>query len=1052
MVKKSDLKYLLLLLLVSIVLFLTNYAPGTYLIGWDNLLPELNFGANWQRSLLAIWQEYRGLGLYDGMAHSANLIHTLYLNLLSFFLPLNSLRYVGLISLHLLGGIGLFFLAKKLTKNSPASFLASLFYLFNLGTIQQFFAPLEVFAFHFASLPWLIYLALKFIDKRGLNRGSLLLFFSAALLSTPQGFVPTIFITFLIAFSLVFAYDQFVNGNIKKSLILLAILLAANSFWLLPYLWGLPKNAVTIRQARINEFSSEEMFLRNKARGDLFSTLGLKGYMIDTVEYDTAKNKSVFLMDAWKKHTGTTAYNIGFLLILGGIFFGALTINQKKSLLAFSIPLAASIFFLGNNIILIRSANSFLRNILPIFAEAFRFPFTKFITIFTFSLAVFFALGLAYLFNKTKKALILVPTYFLIIIFLALPAFQGNFFSPLLKNKVPDDYFALFNYLKTKSQNERVALLPTHTYWNWQYRSWGQRGSGFLWYGLNQPILERAFDPWSGYNEQFYNEFSYAVNTKDIDLFKGVLQKYDITYLLLDQYIINNLSSKPINYDQIKRFLTNSDFLTKEKDFGKIILYKNSLNSSWIYTLAEKTTNKVYDNLSYTKKDQIFTDLGNYVTSNKNYDVIYPLATFYSEKLPEDEEFTAFENKDKIVVEPKNKISLDSGQYILEIPNLFEKEALVPVTFQASNGQLLIQPLDPQVFINNQKIKINSQTIVIVPRLVNKPTRITLIDINHTISLGQKTYLFNNYINTIKITDGKNEELIAIDTKKIKSESYKIALRSMKTLAFKVEADKFFSPFAYANLIKNKDYQKIKTSDNNEFSIWKDNLPHQASYMMFIDSQYNSGLPVNFYIDNPYEKRSELETRLTKKGGGNVVVLSKSQDYFQGYGFHFIFKKIGNEEAKTQINDFSLYPIPAETISGIKLVKKGVVLAQNDDKKPLDYKKITPFIYQINLKGETGGYLTLAQAYEEGWRAYKITNFQVPIFNFLKAYFPFIFGQELKDHSFVNNWANGWALRQGFGTPGANQIIIIFLPQYLEFLGFLVLIASFIVIIKLLAD
>ncbi len=1024
MVKKSDLKYLLILFVISIILFLTNYVPGTYLIGWDVLLPELNFAANWQRSLTAIWQEYRGLGLYDGMAHSANLIHTLYLNLLSFVLPLNSLRYVGLISLHLLGGIGLFFLAKKLTKNNLASFLASLFYLFNLGTIQQFFAPLEIFAFHFAALPWLIYLALQFVDKQG----SLWLFFLAALLSTPQGFVPTIFIAFLIAFMAVFAYDQFVNGNLKKSLILLAVLIAANSFWLLPYLWGLPKNARVISQARINEFSSEEMFLRNKARGDFLSTFSLKGYMMDTIEYDTAKNKSVLLMDTWKKHTESTLYKMSYLAVLGAIFFGIWSIRQKKSLLSFLIPLAASIFFLGNNIFLIRNANSLLRNILPIFAEAFRFPYTKFITIFVLSLSIYLALGLTYLFNKTKKPFLIASIYILLIACLALSAFQGNFFSPLLKNKVPSDYFALFNYLKNKGQNERIALLPAHTYWNWQYRSWGQRGSGFLWYGLNQPIMERAFDPWSNYNEQFYNEVSYAVNTQNVDLLKQVLQKYDITYLLLDQYIINNLSSKPINYSQIKRFLTNCDFLSKEKDFGKISLYKNNFNSAWVYILNGKDTSKVYGNLSYTKKDQILADLGNYATVNKDYDVIYPLATFYSEKLPEDTGFIASENNNKIVIAPKNKISLASDQYTLEIPNLLEKEALIPVAFQISNNQLLVQLLVPQVFINNQKIKIDSQPIVIIPRLVTKPTQIILIDTGHTISLNQKTYLFNNYINTIRIADGTNEELIAIDTGKIKKDPYKIALGTIKTLDFRVEIDKFTSPFAYVNLIKNKDYQLIKMSDSYEYSIWKDNLPHQASYLMFIDAQYQSGLPVNFYVDNPYEKRSELEIRLSKKMANNVVVLAKSQDYFQGYGFHFIFKNIGKEQAKSKLNDFSLYPIPAETINGIRLIKNNLVLSKNETQKPVDFKKIAPFIYQVNLKGEEGNYLTLAQAYDNGWKAYEVKNGL----------------SGLKDHLVVNNWANGWKLNVKHET---SNIIIIFLPQLLEFLGLIIIIITSILVL-----
>ena len=146
---------LFLILLFEIILFSLNYQKGTWLIGWDNLLPELNFSTNFKRSLFAIWQEYRGLGLLDGMAHAANLPHTLFLWLLHFFVPLNFLRYFFIFLMHFIGGVGIYLLLERiLLKNQPrkrlVSFLGSLFYLLNVATIQMFYAPLEVFVIHFA--------------------------------------------------------------------------------------------------------------------------------------------------------------------------------------------------------------------------------------------------------------------------------------------------------------------------------------------------------------------------------------------------------------------------------------------------------------------------------------------------------------------------------------------------------------------------------------------------------------------------------------------------------------------------------------------------------------------------------------------------------------------------------------------------------------------------------------------------------------------------------------------------------------------------------------
>ena len=67
----------LFLFLLVFVLFLTNFSPGTYLSGWDNLHPEFNPLMNLERAWQSAWQEYQGLGLLAGMAHSADLFRQL---------------------------------------------------------------------------------------------------------------------------------------------------------------------------------------------------------------------------------------------------------------------------------------------------------------------------------------------------------------------------------------------------------------------------------------------------------------------------------------------------------------------------------------------------------------------------------------------------------------------------------------------------------------------------------------------------------------------------------------------------------------------------------------------------------------------------------------------------------------------------------------------------------------------------------------------------------------------------------------------------------------
>ena len=108
-----------ILAVISAVIYFTNTTPNTFLIGWDNVMPELNPMLNIKRGLFSVWQEYRGLGVYDGMAHAANLIHSLFVASLTLVLPQSSIRYFVLTLLHLIGGLGMYYLVNLFVKKKP---------------------------------------------------------------------------------------------------------------------------------------------------------------------------------------------------------------------------------------------------------------------------------------------------------------------------------------------------------------------------------------------------------------------------------------------------------------------------------------------------------------------------------------------------------------------------------------------------------------------------------------------------------------------------------------------------------------------------------------------------------------------------------------------------------------------------------------------------------------------------------------------------------------------------------------------------------------------
>jgi len=84
---------LIIAIFVFLALIITNYIPGTFLTGWDNLHPEFNFILSIKRSIFSVWQEYQGLGLLAGTGYVAELPRQILLWLMSSVLPFSFLRY-----------------------------------------------------------------------------------------------------------------------------------------------------------------------------------------------------------------------------------------------------------------------------------------------------------------------------------------------------------------------------------------------------------------------------------------------------------------------------------------------------------------------------------------------------------------------------------------------------------------------------------------------------------------------------------------------------------------------------------------------------------------------------------------------------------------------------------------------------------------------------------------------------------------------------------------------------------------------------------------------
>jgi hypothetical protein len=239
----------------------------------------------------------------------------------------------------------------------------------------------------------------------------------------------------------------------------------------------------------------------------------------------------------------------------------------------------------------------FLRDNFELFKEALRYPYTKLIIPLIFSCTVFFALGYNFIASKLAKKTSFSYGWYKVVIMLTLmltflPLFKGNLVFNELKVSMPDEYLHVFEYFKNEPKDTRIANLPQPTFWGWSYTKWGYRGSGFLWYGIEQPITDRAFDVWNYKNEQFYNEFQYAIYSENPTLLKNILQKYQINYLLLDKNVITPGSPGATFYPQTILLLAKTSGVELDKSFGNIDIYKVKINNEQL-TINNEIPNRV---------------------------------------------------------------------------------------------------------------------------------------------------------------------------------------------------------------------------------------------------------------------------------------------------------------------------------------------------------------------------------------------------------------------------------------------------------------------------
>ncbi|HKC14388.1 MAG TPA: hypothetical protein VKC89_00270 [Patescibacteria group bacterium] len=1075
-----------------LAVFLTNFSPSTFLIGWDNRLQELSPLLNLKRYIFSVWQEYQGLGLLAGHAHAAEIPHAIFIALMSIFLPLNIIRQAYVFIMLGLGVLGTYFLVKKLvhydTKilNEVVPLFGGLFYLFNLATIQTFYTPLEPFITHYAALPWLILSALYFIANK--TRKALLFFVLVNILSIPQAQIPTVFFVYIFAlcfFLFILILETKNRYVLKRSLQVLLITLVLNLFWLLPFIYFFLTNSQVALEAKMNQMSTQTIFLQNKEFGNIQDVMLLKGFWFNNVDPNLQGNFA-YMFSAWRDHLTPLVSGIGYLffvVVLIGFFY----VKRKAPfVLPFSALFVLAFTMLATSTPPFSWIDSLLRTI-PIFNEMFRFPFTKFSILTALTYSFFFAIGIGKLMSwYTKLSKNNKPNFYPIIIlfivllgFFVFPIFKGGLIYSKERINIPNEYFKLFSFLKTQDPNTRIANFPQSSFWGWNFYSWGYGGSGFLWYGINQPILDRAFDVWSKNDENYYWEVSYALYSKNPQLFENVLNKYQINYLLVDKNVINPSAPKALFTKELKDLILQIPSIKKQTSFGNLDLYKVDLKDNIKGFVFSTNKTSSVNSYNWSNFDKAYSSIPNYTSiADGKPDFFYPFRSLFSGKNEENKEFVLKDSGEYLEFSKTLPILKDTK---INLPSVLESEASFVANFKAKKNNdesttINVNMETPQIYIGGQKVwgQIFQRPLFIIPKGSSRKFDLNIngvtlkADLDSTENLGS-TYIFlgqnvltldNGSLYQITITQNDIQSLLnqptIIDLKdtgnkefmvkvpKITDSSQNFSINPSEDLKKKVKNCENFRNGTVSALLNEGKLELQSENATACISFFSSTLSHNQGYAVLIENQNIKGRPLHFWILNEDEKQSPIDTYLkeNKKLTTSSFILPTYEQFGIGYSINFENIAIA-EKTINRLGKVSFYPIPYNFLTSI-VFTKGNSQNQLDTYPKLQVTHPNESLYIVNgPKLNKDSMLVLSQAFASGWKAYEVSND-----NFLTNFFPFVFGKELKEHVLVNNWENGWVLNSSFNINHSSLIYIVYLPQYLEYLGFVILIIGTFYLLK----
>ncbi|KKQ36842.1 MAG: hypothetical protein US54_C0053G0008 [Candidatus Roizmanbacteria bacterium GW2011_GWA2_37_7] len=568
---------LLLLFIISALNIRSEYA----LLGWDNYSSFLNIDSNTLRSLFSTWREYRGLGVVSD-AEVTDIWRNIYYLLGQHIIPNNLLEQlyylfslnVGMILMYKLASY-IFTKAnkdKKLSRYTDVfSFIASLFYLFNINTLSVFYFPMLMFVSRFFALPTTVYVVLKFIHERTISIPKSALYIGLLFISSIAYIVPTIFITMMIVLSMI-AFSH--RKNLIRSCIVLGIFVIINSYWLFPFINYTIQKSEDIKHASTFVRMNEDFLNKNESYYNIERSVLMVPQFYDMryVESATSELKMYHpLFEQYAKSSISLEKGILWLFPVLYIFgCGILILKSIRSSQWLWIPgtVLTFVFLSMNEFGLLGFLYNLLSKNIPLFEVVFRFGDTKFHSIIAFagSIAAAYAIvqiavWIGRLISTIDKKKIVAVVALLILVpnaYVYRGYFEGQLIGFYMYNQIPEAYSQISKRINSDPQEGRVVHFPIDKTGYWKSYSWGYFGSAFLQYMLEKPLIDKTFEPASIENWSIIERMSDLQSdiqsiTDEKEQMTRATQMYellsmaDIRYVILDGTISARVSSRGID-------------------------------------------------------------------------------------------------------------------------------------------------------------------------------------------------------------------------------------------------------------------------------------------------------------------------------------------------------------------------------------------------------------------------------------------------------------------------------------------------------------------------